>query len=90
MRKKDQVVGIPEGEFKEEAMKAIDYENAQKSLDVMEALDRIPVPIESTIYIHGNKNVYLNEKYRDMVSQKDLESKRYLQKLLKNRKKVVK
>lgn len=90
MRTNDKVQGVPVGDFQQEQLTSNDYDNMQKSLDVMNLLDSAKVPIEATIYIHGNKNLYLNEKYRQMVSQKDLDTKNHLIKMLKKRPKVLK
>lgn len=72
-------------EMTEQELIAANVRNAKQALRVMEDLDKIKIPLESTIYMAGNRSTYRNHEYRKMLSEMDIKTKEELQKFIKDK-----
>jgi hypothetical protein len=75
-----------QGEFSEQELLAQNVKNAIQARKVMSDLDKIQTPLECTIYMAGNKSTYRNDAYRKWLSKMDTDTKKELDKFIKENK----
>lgn len=65
------VVGIPEGDFRDEQLEAIKERQAKEKLRIMEDLDKIPYPLMVTCIIDPKPFDYRNAAFWKQFEEKD-------------------
>jgi len=75
-----------QGEFSAQELMSQNLKNAKQALMVMTDLDKIKTPLETTMYMAGNKSTYRNQAYREMIVEMDMKTKEGLNQFIKEHK----